>query len=129
MSNIKTGDEVRIVRLEEGDEEYYQLGDTFIVSGISTTPKSGKMLWTWENARGLFESQVELVEKGVEDEKVNHPKHYNAGKIEVIDAIEEWNLGFNLGNVVKYVSRAEYKGNREQDLKKALWYLERELNK
>jgi hypothetical protein len=39
-------------------------------------------------------------------EAVNHPSHYNMGKIEVIDAIEDWKLGFHAGNVVKYVSVA-----------------------
>ena len=38
-------------------------------------------------------------------EKVNHPKHYNVGKIEVIDAIQDWELDFCLGNVVKYIAR------------------------
>jgi hypothetical protein len=60
---------------------------------------------------------------------VNHPNHYNQGKIEVIDAIEEWGLGFNDGNVVKYVSRYKHKERPLEDLKKAKWYLEREINR
>ena len=60
---------------------------------------------------------------------VDHPKHYNAGKIEVIDAIEDWGLGFHLGNVVKYVARAEHKGRTLEDLKKAQWYLNRAIEK
>ncbi len=56
---------------------------------------------------------------------VNSPSHYTAGKIEVIDFIEDQQLGFHLGNVVKYVSRAAHKGNALQDLKKAEWYLNR----
>lgn len=60
---------------------------------------------------------------------VNHPKHYNVGKIEVIDAIEEWKLGFHLGNAVKYIARAEHKGKAVEDLEKALWYLQRELQR
>lgn len=58
---------------------------------------------------------------------VNHPTHYNHGGIEVIDAIESWQLGFHLGNVVKYVARAVHKGSRLEDLKKARWYLDREI--
>lgn len=62
-------------------------------------------------------------------EKVNHPKHYNRGSIEVIDAIEDWGLGFNLGNVVKYLSRADHKSDDPMiDLLKAHWYLEREIS-
>jgi hypothetical protein len=58
---------------------------------------------------------------------VNHPPHYKAGGIETIDFIEAKNLGYNLGNVVKYVSRADLKGNKLEDLQKAKWYLERAI--
>lgn len=60
-------------------------------------------------------------------DKINHPSHYTVGRIEVIDAIEGWGLGFRLGNVVKYVARSAYKGNALEDLKKAAWYLAREI--
>jgi hypothetical protein len=60
---------------------------------------------------------------------IDHPAHYNAGKIEVIDAIEEWQLGFHLGNVVKYVARSKHKGDTLGDLKKAQWYLDRYIRK
>ena len=56
---------------------------------------------------------------------VNHPSHYNQGKIEVIDAIEDWGLNFSEGCVVKYVARYRYKGVPLKDLKKAKWYLDR----
>jgi hypothetical protein len=59
--------------------------------------------------------------------KVDHPAHYNHGKIEVIEVIEDWSLNFNLGNVVKYIARAEQKGNPLEDLQKAQWYLNREI--
>ncbi len=61
------------------------------------------------------------------EELVNHPKHYNIGKIEVIDAIEDWDLGFNDGNAVKYVAKHKHKENSIQDIKKAIWYLNRHL--
>lgn len=60
---------------------------------------------------------------------VAHPKHYNIGSIEVIDAIEDWKLGFHLGNAVKYVARADHKNNPVEDLKKAIWYLQREIER
>jgi hypothetical protein len=64
-------------------------------------------------------------------DSVNSPSHYTAGGIEVIDAIEAWGLGkdFCLGNVVKYVARADKKGNTLEDLKKARWYLDRKISK
>lgn len=60
-------------------------------------------------------------------DSVNHPPHYTLGGIEVIDAIEAWQLGYHLGNVVKYVARAGHKGSRLEDLRKAAWYLAREI--
>ena len=61
--------------------------------------------------------------------KIDHPNHYRSDSgIEAIDAIEAWGLNFNLGNVVKYLCRAGLKENREEDLKKAAWYLQREIN-
>lgn len=58
-------------------------------------------------------------------ETVNHPSHYNQGKYEVIDVIDDWGLDFCAGNVVKYVARHEHKTNGLDDLKKAQWYLNR----
>lgn len=63
------------------------------------------------------------------NKNVDHPKHYNIGAIEVIDAIEDWNLNFCLGNAVKYIARCEHKGHKKEDLEKAIWYLKRELQK
>lgn len=60
-------------------------------------------------------------------DNVNHPPHYKVGGIEVIDFIEAKKFNYNLGNVIKYVSRADHKGNRLEDLKKARWYLDREI--
>ena len=60
---------------------------------------------------------------------VNHPPHYKTGGIETIDFIEAKELGYHLGNVIKYVSRAKHKGNELEDLKKAQWYLERAIMK
>jgi hypothetical protein len=63
------------------------------------------------------------------DSIINHPSHYTQGEYEVIDVIEDWNLGFHLSNALKYIARANYKGEREQDLRKAIWYIERELGR
>lgn len=60
---------------------------------------------------------------------VNHPPHYTAGGIETIDFIEAKSLGYNLGNVVKYITRADHKGDKHEDLCKARWYLNREIAK
>ena len=60
-------------------------------------------------------------------DKVNHPPHYKVGGIETIDFIEAKKLNYNLGNVIKYITRADHKGSRYEDLLKALWYLTREV--
>lgn len=60
------------------------------------------------------------------EDNVNHPSHYNVGKIEVIDAIAEWKLDFCLGSAVKYIARAGHKDKDKEaeDLEKAIWYLQ-----
>jgi hypothetical protein len=63
------------------------------------------------------------------EDMVNHPPHYKGGGIETIDFIEAKGLNYRLGNVVKYITRADHKGDRMEDLKKALWYLQREIEK
>ncbi len=63
---------------------------------------------------------------------VDHPSHYHAASgIEVIDAIEAWELNFALGNAIKYIARAGRKDPKKatEDLSKALWYIERELDR
>jgi hypothetical protein len=62
-------------------------------------------------------------------ETVNHPEHYNKTALEVIDAIEQWDLNFSEGNVVKYLIRHRHKENPLEDLKKAKWYLDRLISK
>ena len=62
-------------------------------------------------------------------EMVDHPDHYNRGKYEAIDVIEDWQMNFNLGNALKYLSRAGHKDDIIQDLKKARWYIDREIQR
>ena len=65
------------------------------------------------------------MKKSKDSEAVDHPTHYNQGKIEVIDAIEEWGLDFCEGIVIKYVARHRHKNEPLEDLMKAKWYLDR----
>lgn len=78
------------------------------------------------------EPRIRLQSSGVDRSQtvvdmVNSPPHYTAGGVETIDFIEAKNLNYNLGNAVKYITRAGLKGNRVEDLKKAKWYIEREI--
>lgn len=74
-------------------------------------------------ANTLEEPEVKVVE--LKEDVINHPSHYTRGKIEVIDFIEDQQLPYHLGNVIKYIARAGYKGDKLEDLKKARWYLDR----
>lgn len=62
-------------------------------------------------------------------DRVNHPKHYNANPsgIETIQIVEHMN--FCLGNAIKYIMRADYKDDAIEDLKKAIWYINREIER
>lgn len=60
---------------------------------------------------------------------INHPPHYTATAVEPIDVIEAWELGFHLGNAVKYIARHAHKGSAIDDLRKARWYLDREISR
>lgn len=64
-----------------------------------------------------------------ENDLVIHPTHYGGkdNPYEAIKVIEAWDVGFNLGNTLKYISRAGKKDNIIQDLEKALFYLNREI--
>lgn len=60
---------------------------------------------------------------------VNHPTHYNTGKTEVIEFIEDQKLGYHLGNALKYLCRAGRKNPEKyvEDLEKAIWYIRRRI--
>lgn len=62
-------------------------------------------------------------------EVVNHPKHYNAhpSGVECITVVEH--MGFNVGNAMKYLWRADEKGSALEDLRKAAWYVQREIER
>ena len=100
-------------------------------SVTDTTPKRMAQLayeagkkYRMEGSEG--QRQIEMFEP--KSDAVNHPAHYKVGGIETIDFIEAKKLGYNIGNVVKYLTRADHKGNKLEDLRKAQWYLTREIN-
>lgn len=102
------------------------LGD--IAAHVSTDEWPGNRSGPWAaSCPDCIRGAVDLaVGRPVYDDNVNHPSHYTwLGGIEVIDVTEH--MGFCLGNVVKYVLRADHKGEPIQDLEKAAWYLAREI--
>ena len=113
-----------------------QVGDN--VGGlILTDVGGGKLRWIAEPKTRMQSTQdrewqppeVLPVPEVPTVDNVNHPPHYKTGGMETIDFIEAKELDYNLGNVVKYVTRAKHKGTELEDLKKAQWYLERAIMK
>jgi len=80
----------------------------------------------WKNL-GIVSTNTPITMEEPAADPVNHPAHYKVGGVETIDFIEAKELSYHLGNAVKYISRADHKGNRKQDLEKAKWYLERAI--
>ena len=86
----------------------------------------------WDKNNPTQEEIIEFNRKEcIKNEMVDHPNHYGGedNPYEAIKVIEEWELGFNLGNAVKYIARADKKGNKLQDLEKSSWYINREIKK
>jgi len=96
-----------------------------------TTDKSFKALLEEVRIKPINKIRMEAPERMIVSatpDLVNQPPHYTAGGIETIDFIEAKKLNYNLGNVIKYLTRADHKGNKLEDLRKAQWYLTREIN-
>ncbi len=85
---------------------------------------SGRRKLQWPYVTGLF------LNVGRMSDPINHPAHYGGADdpYEAIKIVEAWGLGFHLGNVIKYISRAGRRGNALEDLRKARWYLDREIS-
>ena len=81
----------------------------------------------YEAKNGKWQAVAVVTSNKPTSDNVNHPEHYKIGGIETIDFIEAKRLNYRLGNVVKYVTRADHKGERLENLLKAQWYLNREI--
>jgi hypothetical protein len=108
--------------------DWRQLGffssDTPVVEDTVTDTYKDRMM---ELAYAATTGSAKIRMEGNRGDPVNNPAHYTVGGIETIDFIEAKKLNYRLGNVVKYLTRADYKGNKIEDLRKAQWYLEREI--
>jgi esterase/lipase superfamily enzyme len=92
-----------------------------------TEEQTARLMFNATQGRTRMQEAVVMIEPKADN--VNHPAHYKVGGIETIDFIEAKGLSYHLGNVVKYIARADNKGNRKEDLLKAQWYLNREIAK
>ena len=131
-----------MARINEKIKQYREargvgIGELALVTNVPYSNiksfEEGTLMPSLQVLRRISEAlNIDFKELDIKEDKkemVNHPSHYNMGKYEAIDVIEDWNLGFNLGNTIKYISRAGHKDDIIQDLKKALWYLIREINR
>jgi len=96
---------------------------------IEAKPLAGKFkrIAAFTSNKSILNPEITIEEPKADP--VNHPAHYKVGGIETIDFIEAKALGYHLGNAVKYITRADHKGNRLQDLQKAKWYIDRAIEK
>ena len=109
------------------------LVDVIFRDGRERERKPACEMW-WRSSGGIGGLPDDIVKYRISQanpatDSVNHPKHYNThpSGIECIQITEH--MGFNLGNAVKYIWRADEKGNALEDLKKAAWYIDREIQK
>lgn len=102
-------------RLNEIEEMNNKADTQYRLSRVDGVMKKVRML-------GAYTSTKPIVDN------VNHPDHYKSGGIETIDFIEAKKLDYHLGNVVKYITRSDLKGNKLEDLQKAQWYLNRAIS-
>ena len=105
-----------------------KLGES--IGGLTLTRKAegDHFVYKWVRDALVASGEV-LVDAPAEIvDNVNQPAHYKVGGIETIDFIEAKELDYHLGNAVKYISRANHKGNRREDLEKAQWYLNRAIS-
>ncbi len=138
MSKFKVGDKVRITSIDYKNRTHtnnipFMHNNIGKISAITEVKrKESEYNGNYYSLEGFWfnvgENELELVES-VDNltEMVDHPQHYNQGKYEAIEVIEDWKLNFNLGSVIKYIARCDYKNNKKEDLEKARWYIDREL--
>ena len=106
--------------------DFVQVGD-YIYTPNSTSYSTSDSTVVYNKKENKLTPIRDAMINATQSESVLHPSHYNVGKIEVIDFIEDQKLGFHLGNAVKYICRAGRKDPNKikEDLDKAIWYINR----
>lgn len=124
--------QVFMQQMEKYKDEVFEI-ERIIGAGQYKLKNTNEWTFTDEMLKQVQESDTimeDIIRENVKKarETINHPSHYNKG-IEAIDVIESWDLNFSLGNALKYIVRAPYKSNTIEDLKKARWYVDREIER
>jgi len=97
-----------------------------LVEALTTNKSIAEQIRAYQVGEGKAKQRIAEIHH---TDMVNHPPHYTVGGVETIDFIEAKSLGYNLGNAVKYITRADHKGDKHEDLCKARWYINREIAK
>lgn len=131
--DLKIGDRFRVVHPYGFlDFKKGETGRVKFMRGTTLFVKmdNGSLLYTYEMRPEYYEEGIEKIDDNKGD-NVNHPAYYTDGSIEVLDFIADKNLNFFRGNVLKYICRAGKKDPDKEieDLKKAEWYLNREIDR
>ena len=115
------------------DKNYYVSCENCPVDDVSDYCPINCYNDAWNTIKMYLDERYDILneptrcEDSVSEDAVNHPSHYNRGKIEVADFIYDQQLNFNRGNAIKYICRAGFKNDVVEDLEKAIWYLNHEL--
>lgn len=130
--NIKYSDE-ELAAAETAFVEYVKRNSERIKNLVFHKDDGTEILYTRVDNKGGNGAEEDSSESKPlpEQSSVNHPSHYNMGKYEVIDVINDWNLNFQKGNAIKYIARAGHKDPSKEieDLEKALFYINYEVNR
>lgn len=137
---VKRGMEPKKVELNEMEKhlagELHMTPGAYVVNKARFGEKFDPLKWftsgtsVTDRLNELYDpTDKEMTNASPKADPVNHPEHYKVGGIETIDFIEAKALSYHLGNAVKYITRADHKGNRLQDLQKAKWYIDRAIEK
>jgi hypothetical protein len=145
VTDFKIGDRVRVLVEHSIYGSPNEPGELGRVTGLPgdghTSPRSVWLCVLLDQTHGDQDGgglgnyyqpeDLALEVEGEATDVVNHPPHYKQGGIETITVIEAWGLGFHLGNAVKYISRAGKKDPAKtvEDLSKAVWYVQREIDR
>jgi hypothetical protein len=129
---FKVGDKVRCISDNKLVHENINVGDILEIEDFDHTNGFIKLLGIF-NCSSRFELvpnlSVSTLYNKEETNLIDHPSHYKVGGVETIDFIEAKGFNFRLANAVKYLSRANHKGTKKADLQKAIWYIQREIDK
>lgn len=116
--------------LESGREKWVHEGDLRVACGFCVALDGGTCV-DCEGYKHMAAEGFDIDPDEPENDAVNHPSHYNRGKIEVIDFITDQGFNYARGNAVKYISRAGYKNpdTEIEDLEKARFYIDHEIKR